>query len=344
MVVSAPDFLLPPTIEDLGALLPGGTPAVIGPPPGARYRLTSLGRLPGAPIDTYLIELVPTTLLEPGTRYFVRAGQILAGMVGDYLDDPGFVVDQVINKVASTVAAAWMQALQYVPLVFTVPDTTRRSAMVRPAHARVTYSGVFGTALAPIEIWAFSLTFANRTALGQTTTAAAIAARTAYDVHIKPMVPSQVVLTKTRVALLANGANVTKLEDGSYDQGDDLTTVVGTHTGSVTHPLQTALAISFYTARQDSTGRGRAFLPATSLVLGGLDFLISASDAQARATAFKSLAAALEGNDTAGLGQHSVISSKGYASRVTQYKCGRVPDTMRSRRNALKEQYSVVAE
>jgi hypothetical protein len=137
---------------------------------------------------------------------------------------------------------------------------------------------------------------------------------------------------------------VTRLGDGSFDQGDDLTREPGTGSEGNLYPIQTALCVSFSSARQDASGKGRCFLPFPRVGLGS-DWRLPESGVTPVLTAMRTLATQLRQpeqgatGDVWGTGRHAVISSKGTTSVVTQYRVGRVPDTMRSRRNALPEAY-----
>lgn len=216
-----------------------------------------------------------------------------------------------------------------------------------PRHDRLTFSGCFGPPSNPAEIWSFNLTFEYVEALGGTTTEAAAAARQFYANLLAPVIPTYAVLTRTRYARVAAGGQVVRLGDGSFDQGDDETVVGGTSAG-LAMPLQTALVASFSSARPDATGKGRAFLPGLPAALDE-SFRIPEGRALATATAVRNFCqqfARLEGPNTEIVGPnpgpHVVVSGRGYTSRVTTYRVGRVPDTMRSRRNQMAEAYAEV--
>lgn len=220
--------------------------------------------------------------------------------------------------------------------------------MVSPRHDRVTYSGVFGEPTGPTEIWSFSMTYAYIDALGATTEELASRASARYEQWIAPLMTNTVNLTRVRVSRHNAGGLVTTLGDGAYDQGDDTRIVQGARTQNARMPLQTALCVSFSSARPDASGKGRIFLPWPGFQLS-TDWRISTTDAADAANAVKGLANSMEqvppaqGGSAGGLGRHAVISGKGTSSEVLEYRCGRVPDTMRSRRNALPEAYVFAA-
>lgn len=216
--------------------------------------------------------------------------------------------------------------------------------MPAPTHTRVTFSGIFGATTGPSEIWNFGLHFGP---LQATTAAAAttIAGNliTPWTSYMKPMFTSDVVLTKVRVAVVAADGHVAKDFDGSYKQGD----WVGVNAGSGTRatgtgylPLQTAMVGSLSSARPDATGKGRFFLPFPGVYALAADYRLGASDAQSLAGSLKSF---INAAVTAVQAPLVIASSKGYLSNVTTVRVGRVPDTMRSRRNQELEAYSVLS-
>jgi hypothetical protein len=215
--------------------------------------------------------------------------------------------------------------------------------MPTPRHDKVVFSGTFGPAQAPVEIWSWSLSFGYIPQLRGTTAEIATVAREAYALHVAPYMPTTTILTRARVARLAAGGKVTTLGDGAYDQGDDLEPVPGL-IGASARPLQVATVVSFDTARSGPTGKGRCFLPGIGIGLQE-DFRWSANDVGQVCGSMRALITALEQNDSgdaprvSGLGQHGVASSKGVFSPTTLVRVGRVPDTMRSRREGLLESY-----
>lgn len=210
--------------------------------------------------------------------------------------------------------------------------------MPTPKHYRITFSGTFGAIGAPVEIWSWGLGLVYGgadipVALAQTRAAAFQAA---YAANIAPQMSGSVVLTRTRYSQHDEGGHVATTSDGAYRQGDDVTVVPGGSLSTLKYPLQTSLVVSLSTARAGATGKGRCFLPMVPKPLG-TDFLLPQSDASAMADAFAGFLQAIYPEQ----GTPGVISSHGYGSTLTGIRVGRVPDTMRSRRNALLESYEV---
>lgn len=350
VAVTAPGILRPVELGDLSALVPGGRPGHVGLPLGWRVRHVTGpdprdGPTHGLPIEYF--EVVPNALLEAGSVYFIDPVDALARAADEQVPFSGGLVEYALTA-ARQAAEAAARVLSFIPLVYVAGDAmTTATPPARPAHARLTFSGIFGSQAAPVEIWSWGLTFAHVDSLGGTTVEAAAKARALYAQHIKPLGYANTILTRTRVALLANGRNVTTLANGAYDQGDDTTAVEGGpyQGAAVFHALQTACAVSFTTARQGPHGKGRAFLPYQGEPLGP-DFLFHEGHVTSLVTAVRNVAQGMSTGDGPKLGAHAVISSGGKSgvasvSPVTGYRVGRVPDTMRSRRNALKERYII---
>jgi hypothetical protein len=337
--VTSPSFIRCIELRDLAVFVPGGRQPHLGFPAGLRVELDD-----SDPLEDYYANTrfagVPSTLLEPGDIWLLTLEQVIGRMTRDQRLTGRRVADTLLGKVTEAVASAALQAYGFIPFVFIASSSTEDS-MPKPAHCLVTYSGVFGSQAAPTEIWSFGMTFLDTPDHGGTTQELADKARAAYDVNLRPRFQASTVMTRTRVAFLGDGAHVNKLPNGAYDQADTLAASFGTRAAGPQMPLQTALAVSFYTARPGATGRGRSFLPLQGQLLDG--FLVPEAYALECATALRDIAEEMYAGPGATVGQHAVMSYKGYSSPVTTYRCGRVPDTMRSRRNALKEQYSILA-
>lgn len=211
--------------------------------------------------------------------------------------------------------------------------------MAKPSHTRITYSGVFGTATTPVEHWSFNLC-APAAALAAdaspaTAAAQATAARGPFNTFMGANMGSDIVLTETRIASVNDAGLVNVRPDGSYVQGVNLTTSVG---GAAKQPvpLQQALCISLTTGRAGPTGKGRFFLPWPAVSLDADDKRIPVAQVTPLLAAIQTWLQNLQ----TGIGaQLQVVSSKGYMSEVTGIRCGRVPDTMRSRREDSPEGY-----
>jgi hypothetical protein len=227
--------------------------------------------------------------------------------------------------------------------------------MPAPAHARFTFSGTFGPAGAPVEIWSFNIngTSGGISDMAQITSAAA-AASTTYATTLRPLFPSDIVLTKVRCALVDDTGHVVRTAVGGYQQADDNTARAGSGTVAVggRMPLSTALVVSLTTARAGASGKGRFFLPWPQTKALGTDYRMSADDALACQTAARSFllgvrAALPTGSDlvvaSGGATANGVALHGPVLSPVTGLRVGRVPDTMRSRRSGLREEYTSIA-
>lgn len=109
---------------------------------------------------------------------------------------------------------------------------------------------------------------------------------------------------------------------------------------------QSALAVSLTTARPGASGRGRFYLPMPTLSAApSIGFQTNATDTANVLTNVQTMLQAV--NDTPGFeaahgtaAQVVVASTKGFNTPVTGVRIGRVIDTIRSRRNALSENYT----
>jgi hypothetical protein len=210
---------------------------------------------------------------------------------------------------------------------------------MRPAHDLITWSGIIGGAASP-ETWAFGVRCEPTVAADPATLKAA--ATSAFGAFAQAgglleMLGTNVFLTKVVVAKVATTGLWMPNDDGSFQKGEDTMNVNGTN-GQNALPAQSALVVSLVTARAGASGKGRFFLPLGRRVLdeqGRLD-TAAADDFANRSATF------LDGiRDT--IAFPVVASSKGFLSRVTAVRVGRVVDTQRSRRRSLVEAYSTVA-
>jgi hypothetical protein len=102
-----------------------------------------------------------------------------------------------------------------------------------------------------------------------------------------------------------------------------------------------ALAVSLNTPRRGPSGKGRFFLPMPAVTINPGNLEISAADAQGVADSAAQWLNDLgnePGVDVLGLAA-VVASTKGYNTRVSSVRVGRVLDTIRTRRRSLKEAY-----
>lgn len=220
--------------------------------------------------------------------------------------------------------------------------------MAVPAHTRVTFSGVFGGATAPSEIWAFGLNTAPLITTAYASATVVDALKTAFGTHLGPKMSTDVALTKVRIAAVKGDGLVDRNTDGSYLQRDWAGTPV---TGNVTtavasrKPISTAWCVSLQTPRAGATGKGRFFLPFPPDANIETDFRVSIATTTAMLTSVKAFVNAC----VTALGTPVVVASggsvktgaPGVLTAVTSLKLGRTPDTMRSRRGALPEAYIV---
>lgn len=273
--------------------------------------------------------------LVVGDTYFTTAGTVITRSLGV----PGYLptlVGDLLDKLGRLAASRAVSVIGVLPLAWTVPPP-RSAPMPQPAHVRCTWSGVFGTAAAPVEIWSFSLkTAAPPAGLdGPALVVRATALKQAYQDYLTPQFPPYVVLTQALYAVTGPDGKVLRFPDGAYQQGKVPADIVGAASGGQALPLQTALVVSFNTARPGATGKGRAFLPWQQATSIKGDFRIDANTAGDVASQWAQLVKVLNALGPA----CSVVSSKGYATPITSVRVGRVPDTMRSRRSKLIEGY-----
>jgi hypothetical protein len=212
--------------------------------------------------------------------------------------------------------------------------------MVFPARNRYTFSGIFGTVAAPVEIWSISLStgpevFADKAGRE----ARALAAKNVWSTKVNPHMRTTTILTRVRVAQLLEGNKGSTDANGAYNQGDWVGSQVGGTASATQVPLQTAMAVSLHSARAGATGKGRFFLPWPAFAIES-DFRLAVASQTTLNTAMKDFLDGLNALVVAPGVQDDIVvaSSKGYVSRVIQVSVGRVPDTMRSRRSALLEQ------
>ncbi len=111
------------------------------------------------------------------------------------------------------------------------------------------------------------------------------------------------------------------------------------------HPFQCSLAVSLGTDRRGSSGRGRYYLPMPAMGVGA-DGEISNGDALFCRNSAQTWLNALNNspgvdNTTGGV---IIASGKGFETKVTTVRVGRVVDTVRSRRRSLDEAYTTAVQ
>lgn len=229
----------------------------------------------------------------------------------------------------------------------------REQTLPAPEHYRATWKGTFGATGAGGDIWAFNLAFApggTQLSKAQLVTLAG-QFRAAYSSStLAAAMGNHAALTDVRIAKVAATGKVARsVVDGSYEQGDSAPAapVVGGSTAD-RHPPQVAVVVSLATATPGATGRGRFYLPGPAVTIG-TDGLMSQSTATTLAGYAKTFIDTLNSAaTTAGIGR-CVVASGGSVLQgispglrpVTRVRVGRAADTMRSRRSALLESYSV---
>jgi hypothetical protein len=211
--------------------------------------------------------------------------------------------------------------------------------MAKPAYTRAVFSGVIGTSVAPVEHWSFGVNFPADAlpADGSDIVADGVALdlNDAWHDSWRPRMGTDVVLTNVKVSHVLATGHVATRGDGSYVQGESVVEWTGVGAPQAM-PLQTALCVSLTTARPGPTGKGRFFLPWPAFAVSAITKSLSVDDAgtiAADAVAFLNHCATIM------TFAPQVVSSKGYMSEVTGVRVGRVPDTMRSRREDLPEGY-----
>lgn len=114
-------------------------------------------------------------------------------------------------------------------------------------------------------------------------------------------------------------------------------TIKGTAAPVAVKPFQTAMVVTLHTGKRGAQNRGRFYspLPTMNLEPSGL---FPAADIALIATATAQLISSINASLLQAC-QVIVASSKGHGSYVTGVTVGRVPDTVRSRRRSLQEQY-----
>lgn len=215
--------------------------------------------------------------------------------------------------------------------------------MAKPAHHRLTFSGVVGTSSAPIEQWSFGLSLSDDATINAwddlTIDAYASSMKDAYAANIDPIMQATTVLTEVRYACIgADGIHVRTRPDGSYVQGI-WTGVDAGGLGAIGMPLEVAIVATFDTARSGPRGRGRIFLPFPAFDVDTLSKRLN--DVQA-ANIAGPVAELIRDVNSAGDPVVSVVSKFGFVSPVTRVRVGRVPDVLRSRRRDAVEGYASV--
>jgi hypothetical protein len=130
--------------------------------------------------------------------------------------------------------------------------------------------------------------------------------------------------------------------DGLYtsDPAIRLVEQAGGRDGAL-YPPQVALAVTLETGVRGPSRRGRIFLPTPSFEVAGsyrINALQAVGVAESVATLIRDLNNAA-GVDPLNYPAVTIASRKGFNTNVTEVRCGRVLDTIRSRRASLPELY-----
>ena len=214
-----------------------------------------------------------------------------------------------------------------------------------PLHNRLTVRGIFdGTP----EIWSYGMHFPSQVTGGPdiepndwnaTNVSAALAA-----FHGSAIFGSKVRLTGWRGyqigpdgRTVGNNLKVVELDPGTVGAG------------TYRYPPQVTTVVSFVAANRGPAKFGRCYLPGPAANINITDSRMTASDAAAVCTAFKTLVESLlnamyvsplyVGEELVNVSR----SGEGVFQTVETIRVGRVFDTMRSRRNKLVEDYSEVS-
>jgi hypothetical protein len=155
-----------------------------------------------------------------------------------------------------------------------------------------------------------------------------------------PHLAQQVRLTEcTHASITALGKYAVD-GNGAYYRVTHTETAAGSSVSGSQLPLQSATAVSLTTPRAGATGRGRIFLPTVKETLDA-DGRHNIARVQTLRDQVRQLILAINGNTQ--VGNVVVSSSKGYETLVTGVRCGRVVDTLRSRRASQVEEYQSAA-
>lgn len=222
-------------------------------------------------------------------------------------------------------------------------------------HMRVTLSGSMTGQVVTPEIFACGFALGDPTggpsiSLGSVaSTTAIVNACKAFWARPTTGISTQACLRDVTVALIGPDGRVGRQPDGSYLQRKTefgVTEVKGGG-GTDVKPYQVALAVSLSSALGSGAHKGRFYLPSPSMPLepdGRMLQGYSDGVATSVVTLFQAINTALgaDGERVAIASSGSVLKglpAKNYP--VVAVRVGRVLDTIRSRRNALDEQYSV---
>lgn len=226
--------------------------------------------------------------------------------------------------------------------------------MPAPRHFRLTFTGVFGAAAAPVEEWSMGVSLIavpDGTYSQEGLKSAVGALGPLWGSHVASYASTQARHTNTTLALVGVDGKYERNAAGAYQRAELATDVAGVSTTLV--PLQIALAVSLHSNYDGPTGRGRFYVPTPGIAVQA-DGTYADTTAANAASAMKGFvdainAAVAGGGGTWGapdspIGRVCVASGgsivKGLAPAlhpVTRVSVGEVPDTQRRRRSDLLE-------
>lgn len=203
---------------------------------------------------------------------------------------------------------------------------------------------VRGVSQGSADRWGIGLRFVNPYGIGVPTTQAeadeCVAPIRAWFVAANNYFPLNTTVDEIKLANIGL--------DGKYPPGQDSSiAVIGAAingaTSSAAYPPQTSLVISITTALPRGRGHiGRVYLPAQRSAMPLTNGMIDTATADACLALFRTMVLALAA--TSGLGGLGVYSPLGAPRQTaTGFRCGRVLDTQRRRRNDIDEGYRLLA-
>lgn len=211
--------------------------------------------------------------------------------------------------------------------------------MVYIGHQRITFSGFLGSTAAHKEIWSCTLNWGNAAPAAFLTLAdvdgVAAAFRTFWG-STTAKVGSTAVLDQVKGAVVGTTGRVT----GPVVYATAFTPLPGGSGMAAGIPYQISNALSLRTGLRGPSNRGRIFLPQPTFNVGVVSGTIADDTALADFLAtFKTFVVAAETHVL----PLCVASVRGHNAPVTVIEAGRVLDTIRKRRNKLREDYVSLA-
>ena len=217
----------------------------------------------------------------------------------------------------------------------TSPDIAedRAEAPVRNyvAHTRLSLIGTVGPVAAPVEAWSMNL---NLERTGSTSQAEADAMWNICSTWFSNQTAGIHPLAQLRTVKVSDiGPNGKLIGNAAVHNG----LTAGASTAGQLNPPQVALVMSLGTGLRGGRNRGRVYLPLPALVFDASFALTEPGRGNAEST----FVTFLQTINAQYPGQKGVIvaSSKAVNTKVTTVRCGKILDTIRSRRTKLKELY-----